>query len=68
MALQFVILNSFEKVIGSVIVNGTDSYPPGRVTDLQIVSMDANNMTVGIRFTAPGANVDYGTGKSHFKF
>ena len=59
---QFILTYCCEKVIGSA-VNIDDNFPPARVTDLQVVSMNADNMTITIRFTAPGSELDEGIGK-----
>ena len=40
--------------------DGTDLYPPGTVRDLQLVVKDRETMEM--TFTAPGDDLDYGTG------
>ncbi len=50
------------------VIEPTDSYPPGRVTDLRVVAMNAtDNMTISISFTEPGDDIDYGTGDRLFE-
>ena len=39
------------------------NYPPGRVTDLKVVAVQFNKMSVTIEWTAPGEQLDQGTGK-----
>lgn len=40
----------------------TYSYPPNRVTDLKVVAMEVENSAVTIEWTAPGQELDSGTG------
>ena len=39
-----------------------DAYPPSRVTDLKVASVQVNQMTLTIEWTAPGDDLDQGTG------
>jgi len=39
-----------------------DAYPPSRVTDLKVASLQVNQMTMSIEWTAPGDDLDQGTG------
>lgn len=50
-------------------VSNTDNYPPSRITDLFVVDVQTNpDKSVTIQFTAPGDDLDFGTGKSSQKF
>jgi len=39
-----------------------DIYPPSRVTDLKVASVQVNQMALTIEWTAPGDDLDQGTG------
>ena len=45
-------------------VSNYDSYPPGRVTDLSVVVVNdtAANISIVLKWTAPGDDLDEGTG------
>ncbi|XP_013380548.1 calcium-activated chloride channel regulator 3A-1 [Lingula anatina] len=45
--------------------NGTDLYPPSRVTDLKVASYSYADQTVTLAWTAPGGDLDYGTAASY---
>ena len=55
--MRIVLVFQIEKAMPS-----GDGYPPGRVVDLSILAMDADKMTVSIQWTAPGDELDSGTG------
>jgi hypothetical protein len=42
------------------------SYPPSRVTDLKILSMQVDQMSVTIEWTATGQQMDQGIGNALF--
>lgn len=44
--------------------SSVDNYPPSRITDLFVVDVQNNPETnnVTIQFTAPGEDLDFGTG------
>lgn len=46
-------------------VQSYDAYPPGEVTDLAVMLVNdtATNITIGLQWTAPGDELDAGTGK-----
>lgn len=50
-------------------VSNYDSYPPGRVTDLSVVVVNdtAANISIVLKWTAPGDDLDEGTGKFFLK-
>lgn len=54
------------KVIGTFEVTQNppqeDILPPNRVADLNVISIDSENSTVELQWTAPGDNYDYGRG------
>lgn len=39
-----------------------ETFPPSRVTDLKVVAMQVDQMSVTIQWTAPGQELDNGTG------
>ena len=41
----------------------TTSYPPSRVTDLKVVAIQVDQMSVTIEWTAPGGQLDNGIGR-----
>ena len=41
---------------------GLDVYPPSQVRDLKVVSINVNQMTLTIEWTATGDDLDKGTG------
>ena len=45
-------------------VSGNDSYPPGEVTDLSLVLVNdtVTNISIALKWTAPGDELDSGTG------
>jgi hypothetical protein len=45
-----------------------DSYPPGEVTDLSVVLVNdtATNISIALKWTAPGDELDTGTGSVIF--
>ena len=42
---------------------GSKSYPPGQVTDLSILTVDLSGKVVTLTWTAPGAELDKGSGR-----
>ena len=44
---------------------GIDAFPPSRVTDLKVVSIQVDQMTLTIEWTAPGDDLDTGTASSY---
>ena len=43
--------------------NDTDMIPPSKITDLRVLSSDPDNRIVNLEWTAPGDDLDIGTGK-----
>ena len=48
--------------VSNQMTNGTAILPPSAVTDLQITSVEPVNKVVHFSWTAPGADLDIGTG------
>ena len=44
-------------------VPGQDLFPPNRIQDLQVRSTSVQNLTIVLTWTAPGDDLDSGTGK-----
>ena len=59
-------LNQFLFVVIQVeiAIPAVDVYSPNRVTDLKVASIQVNQMVLTIEWTAPGDDLDQGTGPS----
>ncbi|KFM65684.1 Calcium-activated chloride channel regulator 2, partial [Stegodyphus mimosarum] len=57
------------KIIGSFIVlkkpPSVDIIPPNRICDLKVISVDHDNSTVELQWTAPGNDYDYGNASKY---
>jgi hypothetical protein len=52
---------NFSLKVDNVSKPGVDVYPPSQVRDLKVVSMNVNQMSMTIEWTAPGDDLDKGT-------